>query len=70
MKSDNWKKISEILSDYLEIDVSERKSFLDKLRLNPETRSELEDLLAFEIETEDFMSATADSVTDDFFCAA
>lgn len=67
MKSDNWKKISEILPDCLEIEVFERKNFLDKLSLSSEMRSELETFLAMEAETKDFMSATADNVMKDFF---
>ncbi len=67
MKSDNWKKISEILPDCLEMNVSERRKYLDELNLSPEFRTELENFLAFETEAEDFMSATAGGVTKDFF---
>ena len=67
MKSNNWKKISEILPDCLELNVSERRKYLDELHLSPELSSELEFFLAFETEAEDFMSATAEGVTKDFF---
>ncbi len=67
MKSDNWKKISEILPDCLEMSVSERRKYLDELHLSPELRSEIEEFLAFETEAEDFLSATADGVAKDFF---
>ena len=67
MKPDNWKKISEILPDCLELNVSERRKYLDELHLSPELNSELEFFLAFENEAEDFMSETATGVTKDFF---
>ena len=67
MKSDNWKKISEILSDCLEIDVSERQRYMDELRLSPAIRAELELFLNLETEAIDFMSETAVGINKDFF---
>lgn len=67
MKTDNWKLISEILPDCLEMEITERQNYLDELRLSPEVRRELETYLELETETENFMSATADNLTGEFF---
>lgn len=49
------------------MNVSERRKYLDELQLSSELRTELEIFLAFETEADDFMSATADGITKDFF---
>lgn len=58
MRDKYWKRVSDLLPDYLEKDAAERQKYLDDLDLSPEIRSELEDLLRFEAETSDFMSVT------------
>ncbi len=67
MKTHNWKKVSEILLDCLEVETSNRRKFLDDLKISPEVSTEVESLLAFETETEDFMTLSANEISRDFF---
>ena len=53
MKSDNWSEVSEILLDCLELENPERQKYLENLKISPEIRSEVENLLAFEENVEE-----------------
>ncbi|MGI8787429.1 MAG: protein kinase domain-containing protein [Pyrinomonadaceae bacterium] len=66
MKAKNWKKINEILQDVLEIESSARQKYLDETNVSGEIRAEVESLLAFENESEDFMSLSANDFSNDF----
>ena len=67
MRSDDWSRIKVILNDVLALDTSERAGFLDRQKLDPRTRAEVESLLAFETEAEDAMKLSAVAFVKDFF---
>ena len=67
MEADNWKEVSEILSDCLEIETSERQKYLNELNISSEIRDEVKSLLAFETEAEDLMHLSAVEFSKDFF---
>lgn len=66
MKGENWKKVSGVLLDCLEIDESERRKYLDGLPISSAVRAEIESFLALEAQTVDFMSVTANQAAKDF----
>ena len=57
MRTNNWKEVSKVLADCLEIETSQRLKFLENI--DPEIRAEVESFLAFEEEAENFMSLPA-----------
>ncbi|MDM7920711.1 MAG: serine/threonine-protein kinase, partial [Pyrinomonadaceae bacterium] len=59
MRSEDWKKVKEVLADALERPVTERQAFLDAQKLSPELRIEIETLLAFEEGSEGVMQLSA-----------
>lgn len=67
METNNWKQVSEILVDCLEIETSERRKFLDQANVSPEIRREVESLLAFEDEAGDLMNISAGEFLQDSF---
>lgn len=66
MRSEDWKKVKEVLADALEVESSGRRAFLDAQGLSPEMRGEVESLLAFESESEDVMRLSAVEFAKDF----
>nr|MDQ3042305.1 serine/threonine protein kinase [Acidobacteriota bacterium] len=69
MKTENWKKVKELLQEVLPLDLPERKNFLENSGVSAEIRREVESLLAFEEESEDLMRLTAVEFSKDFFDA-
>lgn len=68
MQAEDWKKIKEILREALEIaEADRRRAFLDVAAPGAEIRAEVESLLAFETESEDFMSLSITDFSKDFF---
>ncbi len=67
MKTDNWIKVSEILSDCLEVEGSKRQEYLSDLDLSPELREEVESYLALEVNVDGLMSLSAVEFSKDFF---
>ena len=67
MKAENWKNIKNVLMAALNLDVSERRGFLDKSDIAPDVRAEVESLLAFETAAEDLMHLSAVEFSKDFF---
>lgn len=66
MKEKNWIRVKEILQEVLEIEPSKRLDFLEKAGITVETRAEVESLMAFEEESEDFMSLGISDFSKDF----
>jgi serine/threonine protein kinase len=69
MQAENWKKVKEILREAMQIEPSERRAFLDVAAPGGEVRAEVDSLLAFEAETEDFMSLSITDFSKDFLAA-
>ncbi|MCY7346053.1 MAG: protein kinase [Pyrinomonadaceae bacterium] len=67
MKAENWKNIKDVLMEALNLDVSERRGFLEKADITPDVRAEVESLLAFETAAEDLMHLSAVEFSKDFF---
>ncbi len=67
MKTENWSTVSEILLDCLEIEISERQTYLDKLNLSQKIREEVESLLAFEENVEGCLNFSAVELSKGFF---
>ncbi len=67
MGGNNWSKVSEILVDCLEIEISERKTYLDSLKLNNELRKEVESYLAVEDDVASSMNLCAVDFSSGFF---
>jgi serine/threonine protein kinase len=67
MKTGDWKKVSKVLSDCLEIEFSERQKYLDELNLGSELRADVETYLAFEENVEGLMDVSAVEFSKDFF---
>ncbi len=65
MESADWKTIKEIVLRALERDPSDRRAYLDQIGISPETRAEVESLLIFETEAEDFMSLSMGEFSKD-----
>ncbi|HEX8249426.1 MAG TPA: serine/threonine-protein kinase [Pyrinomonadaceae bacterium] len=66
MQAENWKKVKEILREAMQIEPPARRAFLDEAAPSAEIRAEVESLLAFEAETEDFMSLSITDFSKDF----
>lgn len=69
MKTDNRKKVSEILQNVLDIETSERQNCLDELNLNPDIRREVESLLSFEADAENLIQLSMVKFLKDFLYA-
>ncbi|MEZ5424680.1 MAG: serine/threonine-protein kinase [Pyrinomonadaceae bacterium] len=67
METEDWKKIKQILDEALEIPPTERRRYLDALKLEAEIREEVESLLSFEITADRLMPLTALELSKDFF---
>lgn len=67
MKSNNWKKVSEILLDCLEVETSERQQYLDSLNLDDELRKEVESYLAVEEDVDSSLNLSAVDFSRGFF---
>ncbi|MFZ1699771.1 MAG: serine/threonine-protein kinase [Pyrinomonadaceae bacterium] len=67
MRSDDWKKITKLLSEALALDTAKRPEFIANCGLTDELRSELESLLALQDESASFMSVAASGFSKDFF---
>ncbi len=67
MKTENWSKVSEILLDCLEVETSERQTYLDNLNLSPKIREEVEKYLAFEENVEGSLNFSAVEFSQGFF---
>ncbi|MGI8669137.1 MAG: serine/threonine protein kinase, partial [Aridibacter sp.] len=67
MKTGDWKKVSKVLSDCLEINISERQRYLDGLNISSKIRAEVETYLAFEEDVEGLMDISAVEFSRDFF---
>ncbi len=65
MSAENWKTVKKILGEVLDLEAAERQSFLTKL--DAPLREEVESLLAFEDESEDWMKLSAVEFSKDFF---
>ena len=63
MKTESWLKIKETLLDALSLKPFEREEFLEKSGLSPVEKAEIKSLLAFEEESEKFMSVSASGLT-------
>ena len=59
MKQKQWEKISSVLEEVIAIEPSARRDFLNNSDIDAEILEEVESLLAFEEEAEDFMSLPA-----------
>ncbi len=69
MKRESWAKIDRTLRDVLEMDPGHRQTYLDRLDISAGSRAEVESLLSFESQTDDFMSLTAGEISRDFIPA-
>ncbi|MET0645088.1 MAG: serine/threonine-protein kinase [Pyrinomonadaceae bacterium] len=67
MEADDWKRIKEALLEALGLDPGERAAYLERVDLTAEARAEVESLLAFEAEAQDFMSLPAGEFSGDLF---
>jgi serine/threonine-protein kinase len=65
MEADDWKRIKEALLEALGLDPRERAAYLERADLTAEARAEVESLLAFEAEAQDFMSLPAGEFSGD-----
>lgn len=65
MQAEDWKKVKNVLNEALELEISERRDFLNKF--DAEIRAEVESLLAFEEESESVMRLSAVEFSTDFF---
>ena len=68
MRSDEWRKVEELLDAALELGLGERRRLLDEACAGaPELRREVEELLACEGPTDGFLDAPALALSADFF---
>ncbi|MCW5960636.1 MAG: protein kinase [Pyrinomonadaceae bacterium] len=67
METHNWSQISEILVDCLEKDPPERRHYLDGLKLRPEIRAEIENLIAIEKDVDNSLELSAVDFSSGFF---
>ncbi len=67
MKENGWEKISGILLNCLEMEVSRRGEYLDSLRLERDLRTEVESLLELEEGAESLMNLSAVELSDGYF---
>ena len=65
MEADDWKKIKKVLLEALGLDPRERAAYLERADLTAEALAEVESLLAFEAEAQDFMSLPAGEFSAD-----
>jgi len=65
MSAENWEKIKKALREVLDAAPSERQTILET-RVSADIRAEVESLLAFESESEDFLSLPITDFTKDF----
>jgi serine/threonine protein kinase len=67
MQAEDWKKAKEILHEALQITQPDsRRAFLDSVAPDGDIRAEVESLLVFETEFEDFMSLSITDFSKDF----
>ena len=66
MQAENWDKVKEMLREVLQLEPLKRGAFLEKAETTVEIRAEVESLLAFEAESEDFMSLPITDFSKDF----
>ncbi len=66
MRSEDWKKVKDVLADVLELQAHERQAYFEGQKLTPELRAEVESLLAFEESAEDVMRLSAVEFAKDF----
>lgn len=64
MKQEQWEKINLVMEKIFAIEPNARKDFLKNTDLDEETLDEIRSLLAFEDEAEDFMSLSANDISD------
>lgn len=67
MQPSNWEQVKDLLDQVLQVEVSERRNFLDISGINGEIRAEVESLIAFETEAENLMNLSAIEFSQDFF---
>ncbi len=67
MKENRWEMVSGILLDCLEVDISERRVYLDSLGLEHGVRTEVESLLAIEDGAESLMNFSAIELSEGYF---
>ncbi|HEX8355626.1 MAG TPA: serine/threonine-protein kinase [Pyrinomonadaceae bacterium] len=68
MRTDEWRKVEELLNAALEVEPGERRRFLDETCAGaPELRREVESLLACEAGADGFLEAPALALSADFF---
>lgn len=67
MRTENWEKVKELLDEVLQIEPSNRQTFLKKVGVSNEIRAEVESLIAFESEAENLMNMSAIEFSKDFF---
>jgi serine/threonine protein kinase len=65
--NENWEQVKDLLDQVLQVEVSERRNFLDQSGINGEIRAEVESLIAFETEAENLMNLSAIEFSKDFF---
>lgn len=66
MHTDQWKQIKDILAAVLEMDAAERRPFLDRSKVDPAMRAEIESLMHFEDESANLMQLSAVEFSKDF----
>jgi len=60
VKTEDWQKVNEIVGDALELNVSQRRDFVENAcAVSPEMRREAESLLEGELEAESFFESPA-----------
>jgi hypothetical protein len=68
MRSEEWRKVEELLDAALELAPEERRKLLDKVGVRaPELRREVESLLGCEQGANNFLAAPALAFSADFF---
>ncbi|CAN5573379.1 hypothetical protein BH10ACI3_BH10ACI3_16770 [soil metagenome] len=66
MQENDWKKVKDVLSAVLQVELDDRAAFLDQAKLSSEQRAEVESLIAFEFESSDLMQMSAVEFSKDF----
>src|SRR5690349_8021344 len=62
----DWSKVKEVLNELLAIQPSERVAYLDRARLTPEVRAEVESLVELETDSDSMFEASAVELARDF----
>jgi hypothetical protein len=71
MRSEEWRKVEELLDAALELGPAERQKLLDEVGARaPELKREVESLLVCEREASNFLAAPAFAFSADFFDGA